>query len=67
VRVLNPSDTDVEGTLHLGFSCEGAESLRLDETPDGGVLVADGAVLSREGESLRFPVPAHGLRTFLLR
>jgi hypothetical protein len=46
--------------VRLGFPIEGAESLRLDETPDGGAL-------DRQGDRLRLPVPAHGLRTVLLR
>ncbi|HKJ24217.1 MAG TPA: glycosyl hydrolase-related protein, partial [Myxococcota bacterium] len=60
VRVLNPTDAGAEATLRLGFAVADAESLRLDETPDGGVLTRDGA-------TLRLPVPAHGLRTVALR
>ena len=37
-----------------------AVSVRLDET-------ADEAALTRDGAALRFPVPAHGLRSVHLR
>jgi hypothetical protein len=60
LRVANPGDAPTEAEVRLGFPIEGAESLRLDETPDGGAL-------DRQGDRLRLPVPAHGLRTVLLR
>jgi alpha-mannosidase len=55
VRVLNPTDAPHDATLRLGFPFAGAESVRLDETP------ATGAV-TRDGDTLCFPVPPHALR-----
>ena len=60
VRVLNPTDADAEAELRVGVPFAAATSVRLDETPDE-------ATLAHDGERLRFPVPAHGLRSVHLR
>jgi hypothetical protein len=56
VRVLNPTDATLEAELRLGFPFARVEAVRLDEAP-----VA--AAVTREGDALRFPVPAHALRS----
>jgi mannosylglycerate hydrolase len=56
VRVLNPTDAAHEAALRLGFPFASAEAVRLDETPTG-----DG--LARHGDTLRFTVPPHALRS----
>jgi alpha-mannosidase len=56
VRVLNPTHTPHDATLRLGFPFASAEAVQLDETP------AVSAV-TREGDTLRFTVPPHALRT----
>jgi mannosylglycerate hydrolase len=56
VRVLNPTDSAHEATLALGFRFARAEALRLDESPAGETV-------RREGDLLRFAVPAHALRS----
>jgi alpha-mannosidase len=55
LRVLNPGDEMIEARLRLGFPFTNAESVRLDETPDGEPVL-------RDGEALRFRVPPHALR-----
>ena len=60
VRVLNPSDRDEVATLHLARPPSACQSLRLDEHPaEHGVTLTDGTVT--------FAIPAHALRTVLLR
>jgi alpha-mannosidase len=56
VRVLNPTDVACEAELRLGFPFARAEAVRLDETPSEGPV-------TRRAETLRFPVPAHALRS----
>jgi hypothetical protein len=46
--------------VSLGFGVVGAETVRLDETPVDQPLERDGSVL-------RFPVPAHALRSVRVR
>jgi hypothetical protein len=60
VRVLNPTDAPLEAHLTLGLPCASVESVRLDETPDGDSCERDGA-------SVRYGVPAHGLRSLRIR
>lgn len=60
VRLLNPTDAPLEAQLTVGVPFAAVESVRLDETPDGGTVRRDGGVL-------RFAVPAHGLRSLRLR
>ncbi len=59
MRVLNPTDTEVEANLRLGVGFAGAELVRLDETPTGEPP-------SREGTTMRFAVPPHALRSILI-
>jgi mannosylglycerate hydrolase len=56
VRVLNPTDQAREAALRLGFPFASAEAVRLDETPSG-------APVARDGDTLRFAVPPHALRS----
>jgi len=56
VRVLNPTGAACEAELRLGLPFERAEAVRLDETPCAGPL-------TRDGDTLRFPVPPHALRS----
>jgi mannosylglycerate hydrolase len=56
VRVLNPTDAPLEAALRLGFEFASAASVRLDETP-----AAD--PVTRRGDTLRFAVPPHALRS----
>jgi alpha-mannosidase len=56
VRVLNPTDARCEAELRLGFPFERAEMVRLDESPCADPVM-------RSAETLRFPVPAHALRS----
>lgn len=60
LRVLNPTGQSHEAIVRLGFDVTRARSVRLDETPDDGLLV-------HEGRELRFPVAAHGLRSILVQ
>lgn len=60
LRLLDPGPDAIEATVRFGFPVTGAESVRLDETPDGGEVELDGATLA-----LR--VGAHGLRSVRLR
>jgi alpha-mannosidase len=56
VRVLNPTDAPLEAELRLGFPFARAEAVRLDEEPVAGAV-------ARDGDTLRFAVPAHALRS----
>jgi alpha-mannosidase len=56
VRVLNPTDSALDATLALGFRFARAEAVRLDESPAGEPV-------TRAGDTLRFAVPAHALRS----
>lgn len=56
VRVLNPTDDDHEAALALGFPVRDVVACRLDETAERGDVV-------RDANLVRFPVPAHALRT----
>jgi alpha-mannosidase len=56
VRVLNPTEAKLEATLRLGFPFTRAEAVRLDETPTAERVTHD-------GDTLRFAVPAHALRS----
>ncbi len=56
VRVLNPTDAACEAVLRLGFPFAAAEAVRLDEAP-----AAD--PVTRGGDTLRFAVPPHALRS----
>ena len=56
VRVLNPTASPQRAELTLGFEFDRAETLRLDEE-------SEDYPLSRDGQTLRFPVPPHALRT----
>ena len=56
VRVLNPTDAACEAVLRLGFSFTTAEPVRLDEAH-----AAD--PVTRSGDTLRFAVPPHALRS----
>jgi len=56
LRVLNPTETEIEARVTLGFSFSEPGSLRLDEE-------AQSHPLRREGQTLIFPVPPHALRT----
>ena len=64
-RLANPGPEPVEATVRLAFAVAGAESARLDETPDDGdVALAAGA---DGGAEIRLVVGPHGLRTVRLR
>jgi len=56
VRVLNPTDAVCEAVLRLGFAFARAEAVRLEEAP-----AAD--AVTRDGDTLRFAVPPHALRS----
>ncbi|HSP97497.1 MAG TPA: hypothetical protein VL049_09685, partial [Candidatus Dormibacteraeota bacterium] len=60
VRVLNPTDDPLDAQLTIGVPIVSVESVRLDETPDGGAC-------ARDRNSLHYTVPAHGLRSLRLR
>lgn len=60
LRLLNPTDGELRAEVELGFSFEGAVSVRLDETEDGGKVHSD-------GHRLGLVVGAHALRSVLLR
>ena len=60
LRLLNPSGHAVAATVDLGMPVAKAESVRLDETPDGGDAVF-------ERPRLRLDVGAHALRSVRLR
>ncbi|MCP4005119.1 MAG: hypothetical protein GY725_13070 [bacterium] len=59
LRLSNPTATEQEARVTLGFPFERAEPLRLDEERGEHSL-------NREGQTLRFPVPAHALRTLAI-
>ena len=59
LRLLNPSDAEVDVTVHLGLPYE-AVSVRLDETPDGRSF-------EQRGPQLSIAVGPHELRTLRLR
>lgn len=60
VRLLNPTDGDAAAELRCGFPFTSATLVRLDEEPaDEPITVAAATV--------RFAVPAHALRSVLLR
>jgi hypothetical protein len=56
VRVLNPTDAACDAELRLGVPFEHAEAVRLDEAPGTGPV-------TRNGDTLRFAVPPHALRS----
>jgi mannosylglycerate hydrolase len=56
LRVLNPTDEPLEAWVTLGFAFEQAQPVRLDET-------VTREPLTRDGQTLCFPVPAHALRS----
>jgi len=58
-RVLNPTDAAQEATLRLRFPFARAEAVRLDEAPSSEPL-------TRNGDTLSFPVPPHALRSVRL-
>jgi len=60
VRVLNPTGAPLRARLRLGFAFARADALRLDESP-----AAD--PVTRDGDTLGFEVPAHALRSLLVR
>lgn len=60
VRLLNPTGAAVRARLAVGFPATRAIPVRLDETPDGADLPWT------RGEPW-LDVPAHGLRTVVLR
>jgi mannosylglycerate hydrolase len=60
VRVMNATDAPEEAVLRLGFGFDDAIAVRLDETPSGEPI-------ARDETNVRFPVPAHALRSVRLR
>ncbi len=60
LRLLNPTDAALESRVRLGFPVSLAESVRIDETPADEPVALNGGLLS-------MPVPAHALRTVLLK
>jgi hypothetical protein len=60
LRVLNPSSEACEAHVQLGVPFEDASPVRLDETPVGFEI-------EREGDALRFAVPARALRSLRIR
>ena len=60
LRLLNPSDTEVEAIVEIGLAVASAESVRLDESPDTLALDLDGT-------RLRLVVGPHQLRSVRLR
>ena len=62
VRLANPGPEGLTATVAFGVSVAGAESVRLDETPDGGAVILDGG-----GGRLRLEVGPHGLRSVRVR
>jgi alpha-mannosidase len=60
LRVLNPTDEAVVATVDLGLPVASAVSVRLDETPDGRPLGA-------EGSRLELDVGPHQLRSVQIR
>jgi mannosylglycerate hydrolase len=60
LRLLNPTDGPLTARVRLGFPVAEVLPVRLDETPDGKPLAPAGA-------SFVVDVPAHALRSLLLR
>lgn len=60
LRVLNPDGATAAAVVTLGFPVAAVDSVRLDETPDGGTV-------DHDGSSLRFPVGPHALRSLRIR
>jgi hypothetical protein len=58
VRLANPGPDALTAVVTFGVPVAGAESVRLDETPDGGAVVLDG-----DGRRLRLDVAPHGMRS----
>ena len=56
IRVLNPTDTDIEVRVRVGFPFSDPRTLRLDEE-------AQSHPLRQDGQTIHFSVPAHALRT----
>jgi alpha-mannosidase len=56
LRVLNPTDSELEASVPLGFPVSSARPVRLDETPAQGDVRLDGC-------TLRFAVPPRALRS----
>lgn len=61
VRVLNPTDEVIDGSLTVGFPASSAIRVALDETP-----VGDDNLLARNG-AVRMPVEPHRLESVLIR
>ena len=60
VRVMNATDASEDAVLRLGFAFDEAIAIRLDETPTGEPI-------ARDETTVRFPVPAHALRSVRVR
>jgi hypothetical protein len=60
VRVLNPTRATIEADLRVALPFAQATGVRLDESPTDESPTVD-------GDRVRFDVPAHALRTVLLR
>jgi len=60
LRVLNPDSQPKIGHATLGFPVASFDSVRLDESPDGGEFELDGS-------TLEFPIGGGALRSFRLR
>ncbi|HEY7439590.1 MAG TPA: glycosyl hydrolase-related protein [Acidimicrobiia bacterium] len=60
VRVLNPTDTPIDGELRVDLPVRTARGVRLDETDDGGDVMF-------EDRTVRLTVGAHQLRSVRLR
>ena len=60
LRLLNPTDEPHQARVRLGFAVKTAESVRLDEAPQTGVV-------RLEGNELVLTVRPHGLESVLLR
>src|SRR5262249_2310835 len=60
VRVLNPTDSARTAELRPGFRVSAAQAVRLDEELATDAILVD-------GDRVRFAVPAHALRSVLLR
>jgi alpha-mannosidase len=56
LRVLNPTDREIEARVRLAFPVSSARGVRLDETPTGEGVRLD-------GPTLRFAVPPRALRS----
>jgi hypothetical protein len=60
VRVLNPTDGTLDADLRLGVPFAVAAAVRLDEEPGPFPI-------ERSGQSVRFSVPPHALRSVSFR